>query len=182
MKDQNNPYNIIQDSQGFILATVQGKTRQIEHYNNPPTPENISMLTERINHLLTLGVSVTSGAVIWFWSWFEDITTDNPYLNILRQMPCIYHNPESNQIVLTDRSIKSTLIFFRDGNAVKFLPWNDDLHFWESNGKTLYHFMEDQGFKIPDMDQGNHLGICYAQGQNVINFLINHGINPDIEL
>jgi hypothetical protein len=155
------------DHEGYVYW----KGQRIEHYTpswsrTKDAREQTRELARRCLHLESLGIPVNTHTTIWRWSWFEGLTDEHPYKELLSRSPECWEGDGRLLIRLGD-----DWFHFANGE-VGIEPF--------LNGKQEYHRMVNQGWKTADAGQGKDLGLCYANLAGMTDLFTRHKVDPEV--
>lgn len=171
------------DGQGYVYW----KDAQVEHYSFAQDAEGrrreaeaAATLAERCKHLENIGVPVSSNTAVWAWDWFATMPAHSPFKNLLARCPSIMEKDDGTVMLVFARARKAVVF---DASRCFVLAINDeDLRQDDLSGVGgfSYHGLVAKGYKLLNAGQREHLGVVYANYENLVRKLIKHGANPAV--
>lgn len=173
---------LTKDGEGFVYW----RGIQVEHYSysadkQAQEAESAACLAARCRHIEALGLKVTGSKVIWYWSWFEELTKDEPYLPLLDKLPGMYENQEG-VMLFRSHSVEAVgaVAVQWDGSQRTFLARTRPLDPLGLEDEFGYHGMRSKGFDLLKAGQQDHLGTCYCKGSSLIGVLRERKVPADL--
>ena len=160
------------------------KTPPNERHNLPLSQNSINSLKtlgKTCEHLENIGVPITINTTIWYASWFNEINSDNPYLDILREIPGLYIRKNNLAIIFKhgialQQNDEWTII--RDIDELTQLI-NQNAH-KKATDESNDVQMRRNGFDIASTGQNNNQGIHHATGLEITTLLKHHKVPTNI--
>jgi len=165
---------------GGSACYVLWKGITIEHFNRSEQldADMRAQLTQRCEHLESLGIVPRTNTVIWHWEWFDRCPSDSLYLALLRLCPSIYeHGMTAERKAASEQaSVPAGAVTEPDGSMVFVLTQSKGV-LWRPDNSTeivecpaadaydfrdWYHTLEAMDYHALRAGQNIFNGECYA--------------------
>lgn len=169
---------LTKDGEGYVYW----RGVHVEHYSfgwsedgQARKAESAAHLAACCRHIEALGIPVTCGSAVWYWSWFADLTPE-----ILSNLPPLvrllivahrdlYQDAAGRFCWLAEREripgdeyrTTARVCVCDDGEQSSFMLESDELG-------NFYHPLTALGWQIAQMGQGKDSGCCYATTAQVL--------------
>lgn len=163
------------DGRGYVYW----RGTEVEHYDwplihDPQGEAQAQELADRCWHLEALGIPVNCTTAVWHWSWFSDMTVNEPYRQLMAQTPRLDEQGSAQ----------------RHGQGVALSTSRCAVRFDGATGRWVrtdagpmwtYHAASARGYRgIAQVGQEPGLGACYATTHGVADWLRAHHVPPDV--
>ncbi len=155
------------------------KGNHIEKCVNPHNQEakrHLLKMESRCLLLESLGVDVSIASVVHYWDWFEDLSAEEGYLQLIKRIPTLYTDDNGILLYTSD-----ACFYCSPGENVSYSSVEAFLKQRGQKNKSNFQsvFMK-LGFDVPDAGQGPHLPISYATGPDLITLLEFYGVPSNL--
>ena len=183
-----NKWTLAQDVTLDCEGYVYYKDRHVEHYSHNGTfsPDDDKRaaaegLRQRCLHLESLGIAPSSRTAVWYWEWFENLTTETAtteLINFLQHTPGFYEKTTGDGakiIVVVFSACTGYLVYPTGRCQYMHRPTTEaeneaaGRHPWDSI--LSYHPLNAKGYDLAKMGQGKDKGTCYATTDQLLTWL-----------